>query len=203
MPATDEKLPFPKLGRSVMTATSLSVVEEDAASEEVLALYREYRSRFGRPDLPGIVKCFATTPPVLRSMLALAGDFLFVDSSLTRTHKEMIATFVSSRNACSYCADSHGGFLLAQGASAEILCGLRSGAIDSPCFAQEEQSLLRFVLKVTSESHHIGRADIEAAMRAGWSETQLAESVHVAAFFAAFNRIANSFGLPSPHPGRL
>jgi alkylhydroperoxidase family enzyme len=40
-------------------------------------------------------------------------------------------------------------------------------------------------------------------MQAGWAETQLAEAVHIAALFAAFNRIANAFGLASPYPGLL
>ena len=40
-------------------------------------------------------------------------------------------------------------------------------------------------------------------MLAGWSEAQVAEAVHIAALFAAFNRIANSFGLPSPYADDL
>jgi uncharacterized peroxidase-related enzyme len=181
-------------------AVNLMVVEESAAGEDVLALYREFRSRFGRPALPGIVKCFATNPLMLKSMIDLAAGFLFVDGHLKRKHKEMIATLISSQNMCPYCTSSHGNFLLAQGASTEVLYALERGALDSPCFTQEEQALLRFALKVHAESHFITRVDVEKTMQDGWTEVQLAEAVHIAALFATFNRIANAFGLSSPNP---
>jgi uncharacterized peroxidase-related enzyme len=199
----DEKHSQPSPGQSGSSAANLTAVEEDVAGEEVRALYRGYRTRFGWPDLPGIVKCFATNPPMLKSMIDLAADFLFVDGFLTRKHKEMIATLISSQNVCPYCADSHGKALLAQGASGEVLWAVATGALDSACFTPGEQALLRFALKVNAESHSITRADVETTMRAGWTESQVAEAVHVAALFAAFNRIANSFGLPSPFPGLL
>jgi uncharacterized peroxidase-related enzyme len=179
-------------------AVNLTVVEENTAGEEVLALYQDFRSRFGRSDLPGIVKCFATNPPVLKSMINLAAEFLFVDGHLSRRHKEMIATLVSSQNGCAYCAGSHGNLLLAQGGSTQVLCALETGAVDSTCFSEAEKILLRFALRVNSDSRSMTRADVEKAMQAGWTETQLAETVHLAAFFAAFNRIANAFGLPAP-----
>ncbi len=181
-----------------VSAANLTAVEEGAAGEEVRALYQEFRSRFGRSDLPGIVKCFATHPPMLRSMIDLAAEFLFVDGHLKRMHKEMIATLISLQNACPYCAESHGNSLLAQGGSAEIVCALRVEALDSPCFSPAEQTLLRFALKVNADSRSITRADVEKSIEAGWTETQLAEAVHIAALFAAFNRIANAFGLPAP-----
>lgn len=61
-----------------------------------------------------------------------------------------------------------------------------------------EQALLRFAAKSNAEAQSITRADVEAAIQAGWTEAQVIESVHIAALFAAFNRIANGFGLPSP-----
>lgn len=187
----------PKQPRS--SAANLTVVEEDTADEEVLAAYRSFRSRFDRPDLPGIVKCFAVDPAILKSMIDLAAGFLFVDGHLTRRHKEMIATLISSRNDCAYCAYSHGNLFLAQGGSAEVLCALETGALDSACFTQKEQALLRFALKVNAESQSITHAEVEKTIEAGWTEAQLAEAVHLAAFFAAFNRIANAFGLNAPN----
>lgn len=179
-------------------SANLAVVEENAAGE-VLALYQKFRSRFGRSDLPGIVKCFATSPPMLKSMIDLATEFLFVDSQLTRKDKEMVATLISSQNECPYCANSHGNLFLAQGGSTEVLCALATGALGSACFTQPEQALLRFALTVNANSRSITRAGIEKTMQAGWTEAQLAEVVHLAALFAAFSRIANAFGVPAPN----
>ena len=128
---------------------------------------------------------------------------LFVDGLLTRRHKEMIATFLSAQNACPYCADSHGYFLSTQGGSPDLLTALRTGDLNSPLLTEAERALLRFAGEVNNDSQAITRSDIETAVQAGWSEAQVAEAVHIAALFAAFNRVANAFGLPSPYSDLL
>lgn len=184
-----------------IASRNLPVVDERTASPEVHALYQQFRDRFGRAEIPGIVQCFATHPALLRGMLEIAASLLFSDGYLMRRHKEMVATLISSQNQCPYCADSHGALLVAQGGSAELLCALRAGSSDAPAITPAERALLRFAAKVNADSQSITRADVEETMRAGWTEAQVTETVHIAALFAAFNRIANGFGLPSPHPG--
>jgi uncharacterized peroxidase-related enzyme len=186
------------MGRPRSSASrNLSGVEEDEAEGEVSEHYDYFRSHFGRTDIPGILKCFATHPPLLRHMMALSESMIFGDGHLTRRHKEMIATFVSSQNECPYCADSHGYFLRVHGGSAEALCAIQKNDLASSSLTAEEQKLLRFVQKVDSNSHEIDKADVDLLCQAGWSQPQIAEAVHVAALFATFNRVANAFGLQS------
>ena len=179
------------------SAANLTVIEEAEASGEVAELFERYRSHFGRPAVPGILKCFATHPPLLRHMMGLAESFLFVDGYLSRRHKEMIATLVSTENECPYCADSHGYSLRTLGGSAEQLPAIQACDLRAKAFGADERALLEFVLKVTRLSHTIDRNDIENLIQAGWSEPQIAEAIHVTALFAAFNRLVNGFGLPS------
>ncbi len=185
------------------SSTNLPLVDEGAADEQVRALFARYRERFERSDLPGIVMCFATNTALLKSMLEIAEGFLFSESLLSRRHKEMIATYVSQQNACPYCADSHGVLLEAQGGSQEMICALRHGDLRAELFTDSELALLSFAGKVNANSSTVTRIDVETAMRSGWTEDQVTEAVHVAALFAAFNRIANGFGLPSPYPDGL
>ncbi|MGA8940356.1 MAG: peroxidase-related enzyme [Acidobacteriaceae bacterium] len=189
--------------RVAPSSTNLPLVDERTASPEVAALYEQYRERFGRSEVPGILMCFATHPPLLESMMDLAASLLFADGLLLRRHKEMIATLISSQNECPYCADSHGSFLREMEASDDLLCALRTSATDSASLSPAEQALLRFALQVNDVAQSITRTDVENMMRAGWTEAQVAEAVHVAALFATFNRVANAFGLPSPYPGTL
>lgn len=177
--------------------TNLPVVEEGAAGPEISALYESFKSRFNRPTVPGILKCFATHPPLAKAMIDLASNLLFIDGNLTSRQKEMIAAFVSSLNACPYCADSHGFSFLQRGGSTQALSAIQADDIHSPALTHEEQALLQFVAKVTHASAQIHRSDIEQLLSVGWTEIQIAEAVHVAAMYAAFNRIANAFGLPS------
>ena len=181
------------------SAANLPVVEEADATGEVAELYERFRSHFNRPKVPGILKCFATHPPLLRNMMGMAEDLLFVDGFLTRRHKEMIATLVSTENACPYCADSHGYSLRTLGGSAQQLDAIEARDLTSAAFTPQEQALLAFVDKVTRASHTIHRGDVEGLIEAGWSEPQIAETIHIAALFATFNRIVNAFGLPSQH----
>ncbi len=192
---------YDKIARSGRTApvlsTTLPVVEESSASGEVAALYQHFRSHFGRPDVPGILKCFATHPPLLSHMMDLSEALIFADGALTRRQKEMIATLVSVENSCPYCADSHAYFLRVHGGSPETLHAIERRDLNSPSLSTAEQLLLGFVQKVNGESHRIDTADVAALSQAGWSQLQIAEAIHVAALFATFNRVANAFGLPS------
>jgi len=178
-------------------STNLPVVEEADASESVAALYDHFKSHFGRPDVPGILKCFATHPPLLEHMMALSESLIFSEGFLTRRHKEMIATLVSSQNDCAYCADSHGFMLRMNGGSAETLCAIQENKLRSPSLSEAEQALLTFVEKINGNSQAIGPADILSIREAGWDDAQIAEAIHVAALFATFNRVVNAFGLPS------
>jgi len=189
--------------RVAPSSTNLPLVDERTANAEVRALFAQYRERFARTDLPGIVLCFATNPVLLKGMLEIAENLLFGDSLLGRRHKEMIATYVSRQNACPYCADSHGALLGTQGGSSEMICALQDGDLNAQLFTSAEQALLKFAGKINANSSAVTRTDVEAAMRAGWTEAHLAEAVHIAALFAAFNRVANGFGLPSPYPDGL
>lgn len=185
------------------SSTNLPLADEHTVNGDVRALFAQYRERFARTDLPGIVLCFATNPALLKGMMQIAEDFLFGDSLLSRRHKEMIATYVSGQNACPYCADSHGALLGAQDAAPEMICALRHGDLNPRLFTSAELALLRFTGKVNINSSAVTRADVDAAVDAGWTEPQVAEAVHIAALFAAFNRVANGFGLPSPYPHGL
>ncbi len=177
--------------------TNIPLIEESAATDEVAALYDRFRVHFGRPDVPGILKCFATHPPLLKHMMALSESLIFAEGALTRKHKEMIATLISAQNSCPYCADSHGFFLRVHGGSAQTLAALQAGDLGASGLSAAEQALLKFARKVNLASHQIDREDVSQLLQAGWSEVQIAEAVHVAGLFATFNRVANAFGLES------
>ena len=184
--------------RAPATSANLPLVPEDTADPALLDSFQHYRDAFHQPTLPGIVRCFATNPALLRGMMEIASGFLFTDSLLTRRQKEMIAVSVSQLNSCPYCADSHAAMLESLGGTPETLCALRSATFQAAEITPQESLLLHFAAKLTAASSSILRSDVEQLILAGWTEPQISEAVHVAALFAAFNRIANGFGLPSP-----
>jgi uncharacterized peroxidase-related enzyme len=178
-------------------AANLPVVGEASAPPEVAQLYARFREAFGRPQIPGILQCFATHPPLLDHMMGLAQSMLFTDGALGRLQKETIATAVSSRNRCAYCTDSHGFFLRVHGGSAELLAAATACDASSHSFHPAQSALIRFVQKITDNSASITPDDIESLRASGWTNLQIAEAIHIAALFACFNRVVNAFGLPS------
>jgi uncharacterized peroxidase-related enzyme len=130
-------------------------------------------------------------------MMGIARSMLFVDEALDRRHKEMIAAFVSPVNRCAYCTDSHAYFFRIHAESAEALDAVLACDPESAALTDSQRTLLRFALKVTKDSQSVTPADIALMRDAGWSDLQIAETIHVTALFASFNRVANAFGLPS------
>jgi uncharacterized peroxidase-related enzyme len=177
--------------------THLPVVEEANATGEVAQAYQYFREHFGRPTVPGILECFSSSPETLRIIIQLGSTLVFSDGVLGRRIKEMIATYVSSLNECPYCLDSHAASLRTQGGDATLMNALVTGDLGDVSISIPERHLLGFVRKVTIESHKVDESDILNLRASGWDEGQIAESIHVAAMFACFNRVANAFGLPS------
>jgi uncharacterized peroxidase-related enzyme len=178
-------------------AANLPVISEAEASPEVKRLYAQFRERFGRQQVPGILQCFATHPPLLEHMMGLAESMLFSGGALGRENKEMLATFVSSQNSCEYCADSHGFFLQSNGGSPELVAAAKTCNVESEALTAPQGALLRFVQKITNDSSSICLQDMEELRNSGWTDLQIAEAIHLAALFACFNRVVNAFGLPS------
>jgi uncharacterized peroxidase-related enzyme len=183
-------MPYPE-------SKNLPVVGEAEAPDEVKQLYARFRKTFGRPEVPRILQCFATHPPLLEHMMGLAETMLFSDGALGRKNKELLATFVSSQNHCDYCADSHGFFLRMNDGSSELLEAAKACDLQSASLTPEQRSLLHFVQKITEASNSVSPQDVEHLRGFGWTDLQIAEAIHLAALFACFNRVVNGFGLPS------
>lgn len=197
-------MPLPKLKklpeqatRVPIHATNLPVVSEAEASLEVKNLYAQFRTNFGRPEVPGILQCFATHPPLLQHMMGLAETMLFSAGALGRANKEMLATFVSAQNDCDYCADSHGFCLRMDGGSSELRTAVTACNLQSASLSSQQRALLQFAQKINGDSSSIAPQDTEDLRRFGWTDLQIAEAIHLAALFACFNRVVNAFGLPS------
>lgn len=177
--------------------TNLPVVEEADATGKVADSYTYFREHFGRQDIPGILKCFATHPSLLQQMMSIASTMLFCEGHLTRRTKESIATYVSALNQCPYCVDSHAFFLHVHGGSNALVDALSTVDVEHATVDEKERILLQFVRKVSCDSYKVSAADVSGLRDEGWNDQQISEAIHITALFACFNRVANAFGLSS------
>ena len=193
-----ERTPEPLQALAARAASAnLSIIDEVSASSEVKQLYAQFRLDFDRPRVPGILQCFATHPPLLTHMMALAREMLFVEGALGRQNKELISAFVSASNSCEYCSDSHAHSFELQGGTRAVTEATLACDLDSLALTEPQRMLLVFAHKITHNSHALTPADVERMRTGGWNDLQIAEAIHITALFAAFNRVVNAFGLSS------
>ncbi len=184
-----------RVGKPARAETKIRLIEEDEATGETAAAYQYFRDQTGRQDVPGILKCFGTNPAFARQMVDISSSLLFCEGALSRQQKELIATYISQLNACPYCFDSHGFFLVVHGASKQTVNDLATGNLTK--LSESERELLLYLGKVERESFKTTQEDVQHLRDLGWREEQIAEAVHVAAMMGFCNRVANAFGLPT------
>lgn len=82
--------------------TKIRIIEDQEATGDTAAAYDFWRAGSGRQQVPGIIKCFGARPDFLRQVVEFSNAIHFSEGHLSRRHKEMLATYVSSLNRCPY-----------------------------------------------------------------------------------------------------
>ncbi len=78
-------------------------INESEATGDAQAAYEEWLSANpGRPEVPGILKCFSLRPDFFRDVVTMSDRVHFAPGHLSVRQHEMIATLVSALNQCPY-----------------------------------------------------------------------------------------------------
>jgi hypothetical protein len=80
----------------------IDLMEEAGATGELAQAYDQWRAATGRPQVPGIFKCFSHRPDFMLQIMAIANGVHFSHGHLDRKTKEAIASYVSYLNRCPY-----------------------------------------------------------------------------------------------------
>jgi uncharacterized peroxidase-related enzyme len=148
--------------------------------------------------LPGIRGLVAFRPETGRPLYALAEALLVGDSPLTRGERETIAAYVSRRNECRFCTESHA-------AAARHLLGEACGVVDqvladaeSAPVSDKMRALLRIVGKVQQGGRSVTDEDVAAARAAGAGDVDIHDTVLIAAAFCMYNRYVDGLAALTP-----
>lgn len=153
------------------------------------------------PPLPGIVGLLVQYPHTAGPLNGLADALLRGPSSLTPAERETIAAYVSARNECTFCAQTHG-------AVAQHLHGDQAAIVEKVVRdgAQADvgtklRTLLGIAEKVRVDGRSVGAADVAAARAAGADDKAIHDTVLIAAAFSMFNRYVDGLATLTPeHP---
>ncbi|WP_238846596.1 carboxymuconolactone decarboxylase family protein [Nocardia arthritidis] len=147
---------------------------------------------------PGITGLFTYRSDTGRLLAGLAEALLREHNTLGAGERELIAAYVSARNNCTFCTNSHAAF-----ASAQLDGGrsLTDAVLRDPATAPISEKL-RALLVIAGAVQQSGRevtADMIAAAREkGATDREIHDTVLIAAAFCMYNRYVDGLGTTAP-----
>ena len=150
------------------------------------------------PNEPGIIGPLTAYRETEKHLDGLANALMCGPSSLTRAEREIIATYVSSGNECTFCTNSHAAVarhLLGEQCNvvAEILDDVSQAPID-----EKLRALLVIAGKVRRDGRLVTDEDVQRARDAGADDKAIHDTVLIAAMFCMFNRYVDGLATWAP-----
>jgi uncharacterized peroxidase-related enzyme len=149
--------------------------------------------------VPGIRSLVMYRPETGKPLYELAQVLLRGESPLSEAERELIAAYVSSRNDCNFCTNSHA-------AAARYLYRSEKGLVDlvlddyqAAPLSGKLKALLTIAGKVQRDARTVSEADVALARQHGATDRDIHDTVLIAAAFCMFNRYVD--GLATWAPG--
>jgi uncharacterized peroxidase-related enzyme len=146
---------------------------------------------------PGISAGFTYRPETARPMRQLAHILLHEPNSLSAGERELIATYVSSRNNCHFCQSSHGAAAACHLGDEAVVKQVKTDFNQAP-ISEKLKALLAIAGKVQQDGKLVTNADVEAARKQGATDLEIHDTVLIAAAFSMYNRYVDGLGTWQP-----
>ncbi len=147
--------------------------------------------------LPGISAGFAYRPETAKPMRELAHILLHEPGSLSPGERELIATYVSSRNRTHFCEASHGAAAAAHLGDASLVEEIKTDFYAAPV-SPKLKALLAIAGKVQQDGKLVTKGDVDAARSLGATDLEIHDTVLIAAAFCMYNRYVDGLGTWQP-----
>ena len=150
-------------------------------------------------ELPGIRGLMAYRPETEAPLNALAEVLLRSDNNtLSRGDRELIGTYVSYLNDCFFCQNVHGamaGHYL--GCDIHQIDGIKQD-FKTADISDKMKALLSIAGSVQKGGKHVTEMQIEEARKNGATDTEIHDTVLIAAAFCMFNRYVDGLATRAP-----
>jgi uncharacterized peroxidase-related enzyme len=147
---------------------------------------------------PGISAGFNFRPETAKPMRELAHILLHEPNSLTPGERELIATYVSSRNNCHFCHSSHGAAAACHLGDPSVVEQVKENFLTAP-INPKLKGLLVIAGKVQQDGKLVTETDVMAARTLGATDLEIHDTVLIAAAFSMYNRYVDGLGTWQPH----
>jgi len=151
------------------------------------------------PDgIPGIRGLFTFRPETAKPLCELAETLLHAPGTLSQGDRELIATMVSARNDCLYCQSSHGATAAAHLGGNEALVDQVKRDFETAPISAKLKALLAIAARVKEGGKSVRPEDIERARKESATDTEIHDTVLIAAAFCMYNRYVDGLGTWAP-----
>jgi uncharacterized peroxidase-related enzyme len=149
-------------------------------------------------ELPGIRGLMAYRPETEAPLNALAEVLLRGDNTLSRGERELIATYVSYLNDCFFCQNVHGA-LAGHYLTCDIqqIDGIKQN-FNTADLTDKMKALLSIAGSVQKGGKQVTEAQIQEARNNGATDTEIHDTVLIAAAFCMFNRYVDGLATWAP-----
>ena len=149
-------------------------------------------------QLPGIRGLMAFRPLTAGPLNALAEVLLRTDEGLGMGERELIATFVSSRNDCFFCQNIHGAVAQYYFPEQEdLVLQVKENYRTAP-LSEKMKALLAIAESVHLGGKAVTAEQVETARSLGASDVDIHDTVLIAAAFCMFNRYVDGLATTTP-----
>ena len=149
-------------------------------------------------EFPGILGPMTFRPETAAPLNELVNVLLRGESTLSRGEREMIAAHVSWRNDCFFCQTIHGAMAAAQlGQDEALVQKVKTNWADAK-ISPKLKALLNIAGKVQLGGKHVTSEDIAAARDLGATDSEIHDTVLIAAVFCMCNRYVDGLGTWAP-----
>ncbi len=153
--------------------------------------------------LQGIRSAMAFRPETAKPLNDLAEVLLHAPNSLPQGDRELIATYVSYLNDCYFCQTVHGAIAAACLDDDYNLVKRVKADFQAAEISNKLKSLLVIAAKVQKGGKNVTSEDIQAARAQGATDTEIHDTVLIAAAFSMYNRYVDGLDTWQPHDEAL
>ena len=140
--------------------------------------------------IPNVFLTLSYRPEEFRAFMAYHDALMEREGGLSKAEKEMIIVATSSMNGCQYCVIAHGAILRVRAKDPliadQVAINYRKADI-----SDRQKAMLKFALKVSTDSKSISIIDFEKLSKFGFSPDDIWDIAGITAFFGLSNRMAN------------
>lgn len=147
--------------------------------------------------LPGITGLLEYSKDTAAPIRELTQILLRGPSALTEGERELIATVVSHRNQCTFCTTAHT-------AAADVLLGEEETSarvkldISTAPVSNKMKALLTIAAQVQESGKSVTSESVQKAKDAGATDTEIHDTVLIAALFCLYNRYVDGLSTVTP-----